>query len=161
MVPNSGIPKVPIGQFISSFVTPSASGLLNILNTFWSSSGISLISTPSSSDKYFSTVGSSCPSISSLSKFSSISWYSKWVVNHSDSVFSAGNWNGVKSYISFPSPTTTIPPGCWPLVLLTPVIPIASLSISAFLSIIPFCSHQAFTNPKAVFVAIVDTVPAL
>ena len=57
--------------------------------------------------------------------------------------------------------TTTIPPGCCPVVRFTPVQPVAKRSISAFLRVIPRSSAYFFVNPIPVLVATVPMVPAL
>ena len=70
LVPNSGMPSVPVSHMICSWVTPSASGLENRLMTFRSSSGISRKLTPVSSSSRCIMVGSSCPRQSSLTRMS-------------------------------------------------------------------------------------------
>ena len=54
-----------------------------------------------------------------------------------------------------------IPPGCCPVVLFVPVQPFASTSSSELEKLLPVFSSYFFTYPKAVFSAIVATVPAL
>ena len=66
-----------------------------------SSRGIFWASTPVISSIIRIMVGSSWPSISSFSKFSSMEWYSKWVVMVSAEGSSAGCCTGQKSQISF------------------------------------------------------------
>ena len=73
-VPNSGIPRVPVGHIICSFVTPSTLVLVNILIVSLSSSGTSSTLVWLKSWISLSCVGSECPKISSLSRFSSIEW---------------------------------------------------------------------------------------
>ena len=65
-VPNSGIARDPIGQFISSGVTPSASVDVNKDIVSGSSSGISVATIPVISSNILIMVGASCPSISSF-----------------------------------------------------------------------------------------------
>ena len=72
LVPYSGIPYVPTCEWICSGVTPSASVELNIDIVSLSSSGTSVGAIPVKSCNIRITVGSSCPSISSFSKFPSI-----------------------------------------------------------------------------------------
>ena len=67
LVPNSGTARQPIGQFISSGVTPNASVDVNRDIVSLSSKGISVIFIPVISSSILIMVGPSCPSISSLS----------------------------------------------------------------------------------------------
>ena len=73
-VPNSGTPNEPTFEFICSGVTPNAFVDVNNDIVSLSSSGIVFGFTPVKSCNILITVGSSCPSISSLSKFLSIEW---------------------------------------------------------------------------------------
>ena len=97
LVPNSGIPSIPVGVPICSCVTPRTSVPEKRAITSWSSIGISLGSIPDKSCNFRIMVGSSWPSTSSFKTFSSISWKLKWVVCHSAVKSSAGYWTGVKS----------------------------------------------------------------
>ena len=139
-VPNSGIPNVPLAESTWSLVTPSASTVEKIPITSGSDTSIVLGSMPDKSCNFLIIVGSSCPSISNFKILSWIEWKSKWVVRHGLVSSSAGNWYGVKSKISISLGTTSIPPGCWPVVLLEPSHPPAIRSISILLFSISFFS---------------------
>ena len=154
-VPNSGSPKEPVGHpSISSDVIPSASGLKNNDITFLSSKGTSLWTLVLVSfSNLLIMVGSSCPKISSFKRLASIAWYSKWVVIISVVISFAGFWIGVNSYISLSLGTITMPPGCWPVLLLIPVHPLDILSISAVLFTWLWSSKYFLTYPNAVFSA--------
>ena len=97
LVPNSGIPSIPVEVPICSGVTPRISVPEKRAMTPGSSIGISFGSMPDKSWSLRIMVGSSCPRTSSLRTFSSISWKLKWVVCHSAVTSSAGYWTGVKS----------------------------------------------------------------
>ena len=82
-----------------------------------SSSGMARALTPVRSSSMRIMVGSSCPSMSSFRRLSSMQWYSKWVVM----VSAVGVVRRVLHRgRSPPCPcrpgTTTRPPGCWPVV---------------------------------------------
>ena len=73
-VPNSGIPNVPVGHIICSFVTPKAFVDVNILMVSLSSIGTFNISVLVRSCIIRSWVGSEWPKISNFNKSSSIEW---------------------------------------------------------------------------------------
>ena len=73
-VPNSGTPNEPTFELICSGSNPKALVELNKLIVFLSSNGIVVGSIPVKSCNILIIVGSSCPSISSLSRFLSIEW---------------------------------------------------------------------------------------
>ena len=111
-VPNSGIAQEPTGPKMGSFSKPRTLLDVKIDIVSLSSSGIFCASTPVKSSSMRIIVGSSWPSMSSFKRFSSIEWYSKCVVIHSESLSSAGCCTGQKSQISFSCGITTRPPGC-------------------------------------------------
>ena len=74
LVPNSGIPNIPVGVPICSGVTPKISVPEKSFITSGSSARISFGSIPDKSCNLRIIVGSSCPRISSFNTFSSISW---------------------------------------------------------------------------------------
>ncbi len=92
---------------------------------------------------------------------SCIEWKSKCVVMLSDFWSLAGCCTGQKSYTFIPFGTTTIPPGCCPVVRFTPVQPAARRDSSALCRTSPLSSSYFFTKPMAVFSATVAMVPAL
>lgn len=69
------------------------------------------------------------------------------------------HWAELK--ISCPLGTTTMPPGCWPVVRLMPVQPIAKRCSSARCRTMLCSSAYFLTNPIAVLSATVAMVPAL
>ena len=120
---NSGMATAPVGPRISSFSKPSTLEDVKMLMVSGSSNGIARALTPVRSSSIRIMVGSSCPSMSSFSRLSSMQWYSKWVVMVSLSASSAGCCTAVKSSTSMSSGTPTRPPGCWPVVRRTPTQP--------------------------------------
>ncbi len=157
---NSGIATAPVGPSISSFSKPSTLEDVNMLMVSGSSSGMARALTPVKSSSILIIVGSSCPSMSSFKRLSSMQWYSKWVVTVSLLASSAGCCTAVKSSTSMSSGTTTRPPGCCPVVRRTPTQPSVRRSSSALLALSPRSSKYFFTIPKAVFSASVPIVPA-
>ena len=145
-VPNSGMPIVPVLPTIgSSSVRPSGAALQKMPMVSGSSSGISRALTPVMSSSMRIMVGSSWPSSSSLRRFASMQWYSKWVVMMSLFGSSAGCCTGQKSVTSLSCGMTTRPPGCWPVVRLTPTQPSARRFISAFGRVLPRSSRYLRT----------------
>ena len=72
-------------------------------------------------------------------------WYSKWVVMIVESGSSAGCWTGQKSVTSMSCGTTTRPPGCCPVVRLTPTRPWARRFSSALVTVMFRSSRYFFT----------------
>ena len=77
LVLNSGTATAPVGPNTLSFSNPRTLDEVNSDMVSGSSSGISLAFTPVRSSSIRTIVGSSCPSISSLSRLDSMEWYSK------------------------------------------------------------------------------------
>ena len=74
LVPSSGRPRVPVGQSISSSVTPSSLVLERRENILLSSIGKVVISRPDKSWSILRTVGLSWPRISSFKTSWSMAW---------------------------------------------------------------------------------------
>ena len=140
-VPISGMPSVPIGERISAGVAPSGSVEVKSLYTSGSFMGTSMTLVPVNRSIILYFVGISCPSSSSLSSVSCRYSKVKCVVTMLEFGSSAGCCTGVKSYISFSFGTTTIPPGCCPVVRFTPTQCETRRSISAFVVFI-LCSSR-------------------
>ncbi len=146
-VPNSGIPKVPTGVPICSSRRPRLSREENRDMVFSSSKGISKTDTPVISCRKRSMVGSSWPRISNFTRLSSRAWYSKWVVMVPLRLSFAGCWMGVKSKMSLSGGTTTIPPGCCPVVRLAPASLLTKRFTSALRLVSLVCSRYFMTKP--------------
>ena len=144
-VPISGIDSVPVFQAMSSSVTPSGSGLVQRRMICGSQTSTSITGIPVKSSKWRYSVGTSWPRISNFKIVSCKEWKSKCVVSISPEVSSAGNCTGVKSQTSYAFGTTTMPPGCCPVVRLTPVHPSVRRCSSARLTWCPRSSKYFFT----------------